>query len=57
MGVGKHKIEGQKWGKQEVETLLGHGLEEFVVQVTNKIGNKRDAEIKSEFTNLLLRLS
>lgn len=57
MGMGKHKIEGQKWGKQEVETLLGHGLEEFVVQVTNKIGNKRDAEIKSEFTNLLLRLS
>lgn len=57
MGVGKHKLEGQKWGKQEVETLLGHGLEEFVVQVTNKIGNKRDAEIKSEFTNLLLRLS
>jgi DNA-directed RNA polymerase beta subunit len=56
MGVGKHRYEGQKYGKQEVEAMLASGAEDFAVDVTEDVGDRKNAQFRSALTNLLMRI-
>jgi DNA-directed RNA polymerase subunit beta len=56
MGVGRHKPGGQKFGEMETHALMAHGAEGYISEISMK-DNKKDARLRSAFTNIMMRLA
>jgi hypothetical protein len=56
MGVGRHKPGGQKFGEMETHALMAHGAEGYISEISRK-DNKKDARLRSAFTNIMMRLA